>query len=229
MFQNSRSSSSKSWSNAISSANINAITVLVLAIGLVISIVIIKQKETTTVVTSPTYKGEHIEVIGNKANGNWKKSWSLYLAMLIGNVGPKNVELVATEIKSYLSPRLKQQKIEEIEKFVTMLKARNADQTFAAQDMAYDPKQDIVWVWGDLAVSTSNNPTPKSQRWTYEFKVMMNGLGYPRIAFMDQYAGPPKINRNRNKGEDVIEERNTQYYDDEMDEVIATANEGGAQ
>ncbi|MCE2571746.1 type IV conjugative transfer system protein TraE [Motilimonas eburnea] len=229
MFQNSRSKSAKSWSNAVSAANINALAVLVLALGLVIALVVILNKDTKTIMTSPTYKGEKIEVIGNKANSNWKKGWSLYLAILIGNVGPKNVELVVSEINSYLSPRLKRQKKEEIEKFVAMLKARNAEQTFVPQDMAYDPKQDVVWVWGELSVSTMNNKSPTPQRWTYEFKVLMDGLGSPRVTFLDQYSGAPKINRKRKKDDDVsVKLREDQYYDDEMQDVVASA-EGEAK
>jgi hypothetical protein len=97
-------------------------------------------------------------------------------------------------VEKMLSPFLQSNLEEGLRNEAQILKIRKASQTFVIEDMMYEPKNNLVWVWGTKTLKVHTG-TEKKERFTYEFRIEANN-GVPRITHYDAYAGIPKQKNN---------------------------------
>ncbi|KAA1186416.1 TraE/TraK family type IV conjugative transfer system protein [Photorhabdus heterorhabditis] len=156
-----------------------------------------------TIITPPNMT-EEIKLIGNKTSESYKTQWALFFSTMVGNINPKNINFVTDYITEALSPELQAKTSEELQNQATLMATRGVDQSFSPNDIYYDPKNDVVYVWGNKTTRLINVPDKvESSRWTYEWVLGMKN-GRPRIAYVKQYAGTPNIKKVTINGKEQL-------------------------
>lgn len=173
---------------------------------LVIAAFVVKTQFFTDPVTivQPPNMTEEVKVVGNKASESYKTQWALFYSTLIGNINPTNISFVTTSILDALSPELQARTRESLQQQTNIMQARGVEQSFKPNDMYYDPKNDMVYVWGTKSTRLINVPDKsESSKWTFEWVLGMKN-GRPRIAYVNQYAGTPNIKKITINGKEQL-------------------------
>lgn len=156
-----------------------------------------------TIVTPPNMT-EEVTLVGNKASESYKTQWAMFYSTMLGNINPKNIQFVMNYILDSLSPELQAKTGEALESQISIMQARGVDQTFRANDIYFDPKNDMVYVWGTKTTTLLNVPDKsESSKWTFEWVIGMKN-GRPRIAHVSQYAGTPNIKKITVNGKEQL-------------------------
>ncbi|MNF32501.1 TraE protein [compost metagenome] len=191
-----------SWSSAMVKSNFMVIS----NVGLVAVVLLLvfnqMDKKPTIIVKPPVMTGE-FRIEDGLPNKEWQQSWALFIAHMLGNVNPRNVEFVARQVTSLLSPNLQTAVDVDLRKVVEMMRMSGLSQTFEVQDLRYDANTGMVWCWGNkttqlIGAKSSNNAgneTSDRRRWTYEFIIRLNEMGMPVVTHIDQYEGTPRYDR----------------------------------
>lgn len=187
-------SSSKSFVNESYTDLINtrrgyqlAILSLSLAVGLLGIMAFNKQVE--VVVMPPDY-WEPVVVNGSYANQSYAASHAVGIAAMIGNISEKNADFVINNFLKVLSPYLRSQIEATLNAEVKILKTRKARQTFLIEDVLYEPRNNVIWVWGQKSLTFAGGGN-HSERFTYEFRIEPKN-GAPRVSHFDAYPGIPR-------------------------------------
>jgi conjugal transfer pilus assembly protein TraE len=187
-------SSSKSFVNESYTDLINtrrgyqlAILSLSLAVGLLGIMAFNKQVE--VVVMPPDY-WEPVVVNGSYANQSYAASHAVGIAAMIGNISEKNADFVINNFLKILSPYLRNQIEATLNAEVKILKTRKARQTFLIEDVLYEPRNHVIWVWGQKSLTFAGGGN-HSERFTYEFRIEPKN-GAPRVSHFDAYPGIPR-------------------------------------
>lgn len=163
---------------------------LILASSVLVLAFMVATEDTVAVVTPPQFS-EELRVSQNQANEHYKVMWAFAGSALAGNINEDNAEFVVDQLGRMFSPYLKDAILPSIEREAQIVAARKAEQTFKIEDAIYEPKNDIVFVWGHKELEVDKSDKPSSQRWTYEFRIEPF-TGRPAITHFDSYPGPPK-------------------------------------
>lgn len=166
-----------------------------LSVAVLILTFMVSSKKTEVVVMPPDYY-EPIIVNGNYANQAYAASHAMNIANLMGNVNERNVDFVMENILRMLSPHLRSQLAQAFQNEVQILKSRRARQSFYVEDVMYDPKNNIVFVWGNKRTSMVGQ-SEITDRFTYEMRIQPSN-GMPKITHFDAYPGIPK-SRDQNR------------------------------
>ncbi|MED8632866.1 hypothetical protein Q5585_22555, partial [Escherichia coli] len=93
---------------------------------------------------------------------------------------------------------------ESLQEQINIMQARGVEQTFKPNDIYFDPKNDMVYVWGTKTTRLVNVPDKtESSKWTYEWVLGMKN-GRPRIAYVNQYSGTPNIKKITINGKEQL-------------------------
>ena len=182
-----------------------AATALVLAISLA-------TKSTEVVVMPPTYS-DTVVIEGNRANEHYMLQHAMGIASMVGNINERNVNFVVKTLLDMLSPFLRSSLEDGLNKEVQILKLRKASQQFVIEDMMYEPKNNLVWVWGTKTLTVKSG-SKQEERWTYEFRIEPRN-GAPKITHFDNYPGTPK---QKNNDEYTVD--NSPYLNAALDKVM---------
>ena len=183
----------KSYRDFEQSKKFNRTVISALAIACAVLTVMVATKDTEIVVLPPSYDSE-LRVHGNQANEQYMLRHAMGVASLVGNVNERNIDFVVNTVDKMLSPYLQSNLGEGLRNEAQILKIRKASQTFVIEDMMYEPKNNLVWVWGTKTLKVHTG-TEHKERFTYEFRIEANN-GVPRITHYDAYAGIPKQKNN---------------------------------
>lgn len=195
-----------SWSTAMVRSNIAQLTNVMLGVALLGMTWMHWNTKPTVIIKPPVLTGE-IRIEDGLPNKEWQESWALFLSHMLGNINPRNVDFVTRTTISMLSPKLQVSKEADIRRMVEMMKMSNLTQSFDVQDLQYEPRSRIVWVWGykttQLATAraasstelSNNSNTADRRRWTFEYVIRLSEVGMPVVTHIDQYEGLPKFDR----------------------------------
>jgi len=164
--------------------------------NLILGVAVFARKE-TVVLVPPTLK-EQSKVSLKKADQKYKESWALFFALLLGNITPRNVEFVASEIEKYLSPAIYQDVIKEVVEQAQGIKEANLSTTFEPRELVYDDKTGHVLVKGQMVMRGAFGK-PQNLGKTFEFDIEVKNY-YPQIAFLNAYDKKPKEDKPDAKG-----------------------------
>ncbi|EAW1140976.1 pilus assembly protein [Salmonella enterica] len=177
-------------------------TVSIAVIGLLVAKILFFT-DPVTIVTPPNMN-EEITVVGNKASESYKTQWALFFSTLLGNINPTNISFVTAYVLDALSPELQAKTNESLQEQINIMQARGVEQTFKPNDIYFDPKNDMVYVWGTKTTRLVNVPDKtESSKWTYEWVLGMKN-GRPRIAYVNQYSGTPNIKKITINGKEQL-------------------------
>jgi conjugal transfer pilus assembly protein TraE len=206
----------KSYSDYEQSKRVNQITIATLSVALCISSYLAMRNNVEIIVMPPQYASE-VVVQGSRANEAYMTGHAMSIAGLIGNLNERNVDFVVDQVTRMMTPYLRSNLEDVFIKEAQILKIRKASQTFIIEDMMFEPKNNIVWVWGSKTLKVSTG-TEHTQRFTYEFRIEPVS-GSPRITHFDAYAGIP-----RKKNNDYVVEPKP-FNTEQLEEVMATTSD----
>lgn len=201
----------KSYSDYENSKRWNKITITSLSVVLCITSYMALRNNVEVVVTPPQYSNELV-IKGSRANEAYMTGHAMSIAGLIGNLNDRNVDFVVDQVTRMMTPYLRSNLEDVFIKEAQILKIRKATQHFIIEDMMYEPKNNIVWVWGEKTLKLSTG-TEQTQRFTYELRIEPIS-GSPRITHFDAYTGVPRKKNN----DYVVDAKpiNTQQLEDVM-------------
>lgn len=157
-------------------------------VSLILAVMAFSNK--TEVVVMPPDYWEPVITKGKFANEAYAAGHAMNIANLMGNVNEKNIDFVTDNVLRMLSPHLRAQLVQAFNAEVQILKSRRARQSFYIEDVMFEGRNNLVWVWGTKRTSTMGNQEV-SERYTYEFRIEPSN-GMPRITHFNAYSGIPK-------------------------------------
>ena len=179
----------KSWSQAIASRNMAQIVNIAL-VGVVLLLALKALFQKPIIIVTPPGFTQEFTMQGDRASQGYKISWANYVANTIGNTNPRNIDFNREVIVTMLSPNLQDALGNKLKRASEIMKTRKMTQNFTLQDAVYDPKNDIVYIWGRKIIKVARQE-PISANWTYEVQIKSR-QGMPRITYLKQYSGTPK-------------------------------------
>lgn len=163
---------------------IGALLVLNLVLGLSLS-----SKKPVVVLIPPEISEETI--IGqNAASASYKQAWAMFMASMVGNVTPGNVDFVKRTLEKMLDPRLYHATQEDLEKQARLIAEENLAVSFLPDAVLYQPETDRIFVTGS-SVTTGPYGQPSQEKKTYEIEVTIKNYR-PVYTYLDSYRGGPK-------------------------------------
>lgn len=210
----------QSWSAAIVRSNLMIVSNLILA-AICLLLFIDNMSQDVEVRITPAEIHEQYWIRKNEASDNYKASWAMMMAEIMGNVNPKNVDFLVEQLPVFLSPNLSQQMEAEIVNAANLIKARGIQTIFELQDVQYDKARDLFFAWGTKRTFVKGQPAGNAQH-TYEMRIDIKN-GRPRIVELATYPGSPaqrpkELSKPKGDGEPV--QSWTPYLSDEMRAVI---------
>jgi conjugal transfer pilus assembly protein TraE len=179
-----------SWQGAISENKFHRILLVGQSIALVIALIGWQTKDRVTVVVPPKLS-EKAEISKKTASVTYKKSWSLYVAEMMGNITPSNVEFIVESLASLMNG-------ETQAKFKTMaaieidnIKRNGMTVSFEPRSITYERETDKVFIGGNSVVQAAGSQQPQSFTRIFEVMIDINN-GIPIISHLDTYQGAPK-------------------------------------
>lgn len=179
----------QSYQDLQQSKRFNRIAIGCLSVTVLILAMMVSSKKTEIVVMPPDYY-EPVIVNGNYANQSYAAGHAMMVANLMGNINERNIEFVTENVLRMLSPHLRAQLFQAFQNEVIIVKNRRARQTFYIEDVMFEPRNNIVFVWGNKRTSAIGTAEIE-ERFTYEFRIEPKN-GMPKITHFDSYAGVPK-------------------------------------
>lgn len=161
-----------------------------LSVTVLILTMMVSTKNTEVVVMPPDYY-EPVVLNGNYANQAYAAGHAMMVANLMGNVNDRNIEFVTNVVMRMLSPHLYAELQQAFQTETQLLKNRRARQSFFIEDVMFDAKNNIVFVWGTKRTSLLGQ-SEISERFTYEFQIQPKN-GIPKITYFNAYTGVPNV------------------------------------
>ena len=149
--------------------------------------------KSTTVIIQPYGMQTKAYVSEKNASHSYKESWALFLAELLGNISPGNLDFVKESIIPLLPSNLYQTTVTNLNAQVQMMKKNRVTTSFAPTEYTYEKSTDKVFVYGFYTI-TSPSVKPKREKRTYEFKISIDNY-LPQILSMDTYEGEPRTQK----------------------------------
>lgn len=211
----------KTYSDFIQSKKANQTAIVCLSVALAVVSIMAFTKDTEVIAVPYNFQQE-VRVEGKQANEAYMTSHAIGFASMLGNISERNVEFVMKTMSKNMSPYLEQQLAPAMKNEAQLLTLRKASQTFIIEDMMYEPRNNIVWVWGMKTVKVPAG-TEHKERFTYEFRIEPHA-GNPRITHFDAYPGIPKTKNNAEYVVDTLP-----YLTDALDKAKANNDPSKAE
>lgn len=165
----------------------------VIIIGLLVICVITSlaawRTERSIILVPPTLTKE-VEVTRTSASSEFKESWGLFLAELLGNTTPANADFLKTAIEPLLAPDIYRTVLDAMTDQIKAIKMDRVAISFTPRHVDYEAETDKVFVSGELkSQGPSSKPDVKPR--TYEFIIGIKNYR-PRLEFVDVYPEEPK-------------------------------------
>lgn len=140
------------------------------------------------VVLVPPHLDTKVELTMNSATAEYQKSYGLYLANLLGNVTPDNLEFTSRVLSRHLSPEVYTQVRRQLKLAGNDPNFRNsgAASWFRASRLDYEASTQRVFVLGSLNTVAAGKMQPAQTKVVYEMKVEIQD-GLPIVTAFDSY------------------------------------------
>jgi conjugal transfer pilus assembly protein TraE len=124
------------------------------------------------------------------ADSTYYKAFGMFIATLIGNITPANVEFVSKSLSGYMDSAVYS---DVRKKMIALADSREFRETagatkFVPTAIAYEPDTSKVFVAGQMTVVTAQSSTKTADDLTYEMVVKMRE-GRPVITAITSYPG----------------------------------------
>jgi len=165
----------------------------VIIIGLLVVCVITSlaawRTERSIILVPPTLNQE-VEVTRSAASSEFKESWGLFLAELLGNTTPANADFLKVAIEPLLAPDIYRTVLDAMTDQIKAIKMDRVAISFTPRHVDYEAETNKVFVSGELkSQGPSSKPDIKPR--TYEFIIAIKNYR-PRLEFIDVYPDAPR-------------------------------------
>lgn len=159
-----------------------------LSIALLLCVVKIFDQRSTTVLVPPNLD-RAVTVGWNTADGEYIKSFGLYVATLAGNITPKNATFVVDALSTIVSPRIYSDVRVRLRAQAESkgFKSDAGATHFTGERLIYEPENKRLFVVGSMTTDGAGNGA-RPEPWTYEMIIVM-AEGKPMVDAITNYAG----------------------------------------
>lgn len=177
---------------------------IVLALGLLF-------RDTVVTVVPWTLSGE-AEVTKADASQNYKESWGMAIALLLGNVQPATVDFIADRIKPLLSPEIYHEAVDALYSNAQILREERVTLRFEPRRVTYEKTSGRVFVSG-YSYSRLGTSMDEEKRHERTFEIGLEIAEYaPVITYIDTYTGKARTedviaNERKKKARESYRER----------------------
>lgn len=176
------------WDSLVAKEGVfTKLTVVQAGALLALSLVLLFKGHTTVIM--PPRITDKVVIDATSADSNYKKSWGMFMAELMGNLTPESVDTVKKWLSTSLTPELYARLRESIEEQAQKIKEEGFTVSFSPTQVIFEADTDRVFVNG-TSVTTSRDLTSKRVDRTYEFVVSIRGYS-PVVTDFDVYRGEP--------------------------------------
>ena len=148
--------------------------VLILLLVSNLVLVVLLQSNRTVVLVPPTLEKE-ANVGARQADRGYLEAWGLFFATLMGNVTPRNIDFVLTNLQRYMAPDIYHEMSQTLVEQARAIKSGAFAMSFTVQELAWDEASRRVQVKG---VAMMHGPYGKSQNLTrtYDFAIAVRNF-----------------------------------------------------
>lgn len=177
---------------------------IVLALGLLF-------RDTVVTVVPWTLSGE-AEVTKDDASQNYKESWGMAIALLLGNVQPATVDFIADRIKPLLAPEIYHEAVDALYSNAQILREERVTLRFEPRRVTYEKTSGRVFVSG-YSYSRLGTSMDEEKRHERTFEIGLEIAEYaPVITYIDTYTGKARTedviaNERKKKARESYRER----------------------
>lgn len=143
-----------------------------------------------TVVLVPPMLDERVSISRDVASTTYQKKWGLFVAQMIGNIHPGNIDFVMEGITGMLSPAAYSSIKQALADQVSDIKRDSLSISFQPKQVVYENETQKVFISGDFQAAGPSGEPKKLFR-TYEF-IITARFGQPWIDQFRVYSGPAK-------------------------------------
>lgn len=179
----------RSWTNLNLFTTISLWINAILALSLLLALIGWMQQRETVILVPPNMK-EKVWVSQSDAAPEYKKHWGNFVASLIGNISPSNIEYVVSALSDIVSSEVYTVIKEQMNSQISDIKEDNIATFFAVEQIIYEEETDKVFVSGKSTVIGAGNAKDVLDR-SFEFVVAIHS-SVPTITWFDVYNGPAK-------------------------------------
>ncbi|MDT4291633.1 TraE/TraK family type IV conjugative transfer system protein [Methylomonas sp. MO1] len=145
--------------------------------------------ERSIILVPPTLTQE-VEVTRSQASSEFKESWGLFLAELLGNTTPANADFLKTAVEPLLAPDIYRSVLDAMSDQIKAIKMDRVAISFTPRHVDYEAETNKVFVSGELkSQGPSSKPDVKPR--TYEFIIAIKNYR-PRLEYIDVYPDSPR-------------------------------------
>lgn len=157
----------------------------------------------------PPVQTQDITMRSNSADGEFKKSWGLYISNILGNVRPGSTDIILEAIELLATPRTYKEMREIVAAQIDAIEREQVTLEFSPRSVAFEPKSGLVFVTGtQLRRGTSGDP--ERQIRTYEMNLSVKDYR-PKLKSVEVYEGNPltlKAKRLKKEQEEARRQEN---------------------
>ena len=150
----------------------------------------------------PPHLNDEVKIISGKSTESYTRAWGLFLAELIGNISPRNIEFVQKSLEPMISPGVYRQITDILNVQSQQIMVDHISITFEPKSVTYEKETNLVFVTGQSQIKGPTG-TPRIFLRTYEFEITMDGFR-PMLKWIEMYEGNPRDKKERER----LKERN---------------------
>ncbi len=169
------------------------VTVLGLAAADVILAAALALRRDAVVLVPPHLAGE-ARIVSGRVTSGYARAWGLFLAELIGNISPDNLEFVSKSLGPIISPAVYRRITDLMNVQAQEIMADHISIGFEPRVVTFEESGSMVYVTGQTRISGPSGPARSFLR-TYEFSIAMDGFR-PMLEWIDMYEGNPRNGRD---------------------------------
>lgn len=143
-----------------------------------------------TVVLQPVTLTQEAWIMESAASREYKESWGLFFAQLVGNVTPHNVEFVQNRIKPFLAPQIYRETVDLMSIEAEGIRNDRVVMTFRPKFVEYEEETDKVFVYGQTTLGGADSTKDVSKNQTFELRVNISNYA-PTFTHIATYEGVP--------------------------------------
>ena len=172
--------------------------VILLLVGVNIALAVtVHQADRTVVLVPPVLDGE-VTLARIAASQEVKDAWALFVAELLGNVTPRNAEVLTKALDPLLAPALRQDVLRVLDSQISEIKREKISLSFQPRAISRDAGSDTLYVTG-THITSGPAAQPVAIERTYAIRIGFHHYR-PVIRYLDVYPGPPRTSASTPPG-----------------------------
>ena len=177
----------KTLKGALEENKVSRYVLLVLAVANVLLAILAFGRDQMVVMVPPNLS-EKVEISESQASSGLKESWATYVAMMMGNVTPRNAAYLSELVGKIVAPNIYKDFLESISEQTKLIEDEQLTLQFTPSQVFYLPEKDVVVVSGEFSLRGMRDVEKRMVR-TYEIGIAIKNYRV-QINSFSVYEGP---------------------------------------